>query len=177
MRNKLIGRWFPAVAIVALFLAPGAWSAQAPSRARTHNLRLDDITQSSDTQGRIITVAHVHGDLPGVLTVAVKTDADGHVRGGEWALDVSFIKFGAVDKDGDGDRIEGLEQRGVLKGDVRGGSATLTPDGRAAAFRNLQLELTGATLRYQHAQHGTGLLSLAGLTTPQHSHGTVSITF
>lgn len=181
MRKQSTGWPQLASAALCLALTPAAAVAQThphtQSQPRTHVLRLDGVTQSSDAQGRIITTAHVHGDLPGMLTVAVKADPDGHVRSGEWALDVSFIKFGAIDKDGDGDRIEGLEQRGVLKGDVLGGSAALAADGRAESLHNLHLDLTGATLQFQRAHHGTGSLSLSGMTTPQQSHGTVSITF
>jgi len=149
----------------------------AHAQPKTHSLRFSQPSVSTDDRGRVITVARVKGDIPGVLTVAVATDAQGHVTGGEWALDVSYVTFGAIDPDGDGDRIEGIAQKGVIKGNVRGGSATLDSQGHATSLKGVQLELTGATMRYSHIHQGTGTYTVSGLTSPAHARGTASLRF
>jgi len=158
-------------------LSPRLLAAHAQAPLRTHHLSLRGITASTDSQGRLIATGRTHGDLPGVLTLAVTLDREGHVLSGEWALDVSYIKFGAIDKDGDGDRAEGLVQLGMLKGTVLGGAATLNSDGRAISLSSLQLELNGATNQFHDTQRGKGRLSLAEITGPGAAHGTVSLTF
>ncbi len=179
LRQQCVSFWAVAsvLAGLALQLSPMVPAGHAQSALRTHHLSLHGVTASIDPQGRLIATGRTHGDLPGVLTLAVTLDRDGRVIGGEWALDISYIKFGAIDKDGDGDRAEGLVQLGMLKGTVLGGAAKLNSDGRAVSLSSLQLDLNGATNQFHNTQHGKGRLSLAEITGPGAAHGTVSLTF
>jgi hypothetical protein len=151
--------------------------AIAPKAQRTHRLLLDSPTTTIDDRGRYVIVSRVHGDIPGVLTVAVAVGPDGRVTGGEWALDNSYIWFGAIDKDGDGDRVEGLKQRGMIKGSVDGGAALLDPEGHARSLRGIRLTITGATMRYAKTTHGTGTFSVTGMTSARGAHSDATITF
>ncbi len=84
----------------ARLLASGAFaltltSAQvlhAQTNPTTHNLTLSNVAETIDADGRRVFVAKVAGDLPGILTLALRVGPNGAISGGEWAPNVSYIK-------------------------------------------------------------------------------------
>lgn len=149
----------------------------AQSAATTHNLQLSNITESVDSKGRILLTGTVKGDIQGVLTIALVVAPNGTVTGGEWALNVSFIKFGAPDKDGDGDESESLVQLGVIKGTLSGGAVGRKANGFATAVNGVDLKITGATLQYAHTTSGSGVFAGSSLDIQSASNATLSLTF
>ena len=150
---------------------------QAQSTPTTHTLTLNNATETIDAQNRRVFVASVQGDIPGTLTLALVVGADGVVKGGEWALTVSYIQFGPPDADGDGDRSESLVQRGVIKGAVSVGSSLLATDGRASNLSGILLSVTGGTLEFAGKTNGTGSLNGTSMNQQAASSGTLTINF
>jgi hypothetical protein len=151
-----------------------------PLRAQsttTHTLTLSNATEIIDAQNRLVIVATVQGDIPGILTLAVIVGPDGVVRGGEWALTVSYIQFGPPDTDGDGDASESLVQRGVIKGSVSVGSSFLAANGLASELSGIILNVTGATLEFVGKNSGTGTVTGRNMNQQAASSGTLTITF
>jgi hypothetical protein len=172
-------RW-PArhLALCALILALiPARALLAQSQPTTHNLTLANATESIDARGRIVLVANVQGDLPGVLTLALVVSPDGTVTGGEWALNVSYIQFGPPSSDGDGDASESLVQLGVIKGSVSGGSTGLASNGFATALTAIQLNVTGATVQFAGTTNGSGSVTGSSMDRQDTSSGSLTISF
>ncbi len=150
----------------------------AQSSPTTHNLTLSNVAETIDADGRRVFVAKVTGDLPGVLTLALRVGANGAISGGEWALTVSYIQFGPPDPDGDGDASESLVQRGVIKGSVNsGGSAVLVGNGLASDLSSVQLNVTGATVDFASTTSGSGSVLGSDLNQQAASSGYLTITF
>ena len=143
----------------------------------THNLTLSNLAETKDADGRQVIVAHVAGDLPGVLTLALVIGPGGIVTGGEWALNVSYIQFGPPDADGDGDPSESLVQRGVIKGAITGGSAVLNSMGMATDLSGIQMHITGATVEFAGTSTGTGSVLGSSINLQAASSGFLAITF
>jgi hypothetical protein len=168
--------WFLAVVGWALFLCISE-PLRAEPTPTTHTLILSNATETVDEQNRLVIVSNVQGDIPGVLTLALIVGPDGLVRGGEWALTVSYIQFGPPDSDGDGDLSESLVQRGVIKGAVSAGSSFLAANGLASELSGIVLNVTGATLEFTGKNSGTGTVTGRNLNQSAASSGTLTITF
>ncbi len=149
----------------------------AQSQPTVHKLQITNVTESVDTKGRVLLNGIVKGDLQGVLTLALVVAPNGTVTGGEWALNVSFIKFGAPDKDGDGDESESLVQLGTIKGVISAGAAGRKANGLATALNGVELKITGATLQYAKTTTGSGMFAGSSLDVQSASNGTFSLTF
>jgi len=154
--------------------AHASTSAQSPA---THNLTLANVVQSVDAHGRLVFVATVRGDLAGVLTLALVVGPNGVVKGGEWAFDASHTEIGAPSTDGDGDPVETFSQLGFLKGTVSGGSVGLEGDGLATDLSRIQLNLTGATVKFAGTKTGSGSVSGANMKLQKASNGFLTISF
>lgn len=166
------------LATFALALAlTSAGTLHAQTTPSTHNLSLSAVTQTTDANGRKVLVAHVSGDLPGILTLALVIGPSGVVTGGEWALNVSYIQFGPPDADGDGDPSESLVQRGVIKGAIMGGSAVLNSNGLATDLSGIQLQITGATVQFAATTSGSGSVLGSSINQQAASSGLLAITF
>ncbi len=155
-----------------LALQTAASRAQSPT---SHNLTLSNAVESIDSQGRLVLVVGVTGDLPGTLTVRMTISSSGIITGGEWALNVSYIEFGALSKDGDHE--ESLIQRGVLKGSIASGSAVLNGNGTLADFSNVRLVVTGATQQFATVRSGSGSIVGTQLDNSANSNGLLALTF
>jgi len=149
----------------------------AQTQPTTHTLTVANAKESIDAKGRIILVGNVKGDLPGVLTLALTVGPSGTITSGEWALNVSYIKFGAPEVNGDGDESESLVQLGVLKGTVAAGVAGRATNGLAIALNGLQLNVTGATVQFAKTTKGTGTFNGSSLNSQTASSASLSITF
>ncbi len=165
-----------ATSAMALALA-SAGSLYAQTNPTSHNLTLSNIAETIDAHGRRVFVAHVDGDLPGVFTLALQVGPTGAITGGEWALTVSYIKFGPPDPDGDGDASESLVQRGVIKGAVTGGLAVLSSDGLASDLSGIQLSVSGATVEFASTKTGSGNVLGSNMNQQAASSGNLTITF
>ena len=176
MRKRTLRRLLVAVCAFALAaLSPRVLPAQ--SQPTTHNLTLSNLAQSIDKTGRVVVTAQVTGDLPGTFTLALAMDGNGHVTGGEWALNVSYIELGPPASDGDGDPSESLVQRGVVKGSVSGGSAVLTSNGLLSDVVGAALNVTGATLQFAGSTSGSGTVNSSDMTDGNASSGSLTVTF
>ena len=155
------------------------WTARAQSLT-TYNVTLSHAETSTDANGRLVLTALVAGDLPGTLTLAMNVDANGAVTGGEWAITVSYTEVTHLEtpaEDGE-DHAESLVQKGMLKGDVAGGTLTLSPDGSLSSLNGIVLSITGGTLAYEGAStSGNGLIVGTSLSDRDASAGTGSIIF
>ena len=147
----------------------------AQSQPTTHNLSLTGVTESIDAKGRIILVGNIAGNLPGVLTLALTAGPDGMVTGGEWALNVSYVQFGAMSSDGDAS--ESLVQLGVIKGSIRTGAAVLATNHLATSLSGIQLNVTGATVRFANTTKGSGIFTGSRLDNHNAPIGTLTLTF
>ncbi len=171
LRARIVSKVAFAIAITS------AGSLHAQTTPTTHNLTLSNVAETKDADGRQVFVAHVAGDLPGILTLALRIGPGGIVLGGEWALDVSYIRFGPPDADGDGDPSESLVQRGVIKGAVTGGSAVLNAVGVATDLSGIQMNITGATVEFAGTSTGTGSVLGSSVNQQAASSGFLAITF
>ena len=160
-----------------VFLLCSSAPLQAQSTLIAHALTLNNATESIDAQNRRVIVANVQGDIPGTLTLALIVGSDGVVKGGEWALTVSYIQFGPPGADGDGDASESLVQRGVIKGAVSLRSSLLTADGLASNLSGVLLSVTGGTLEFAGKSTGTGTLNGSSMNRQAASSGTLTINF
>jgi hypothetical protein len=141
--------------------------------------------------GRVALTTQVSGDLRGPLTVAFHVGPDGQLAG-EWALAVSYVQD--VDasgnpvafephEDGDADAPEHhdhhevLIQRGVLKGEIAGGTMTLGDNGAIAAIDGVWLQITGGTQEFAAVTSGSGFLSLTSLQDGGAATGSLDLTF
>ncbi len=166
------------VTLFALLLClPSSLPLHAQSAPVTHNLQISNITESADSKGHVLLSGIVKGDLQGVLTIALVVAPNGTVTGGEWALNLSFIKFGAPDKDGDGDESESLVQLGMIKGMLSGGAVGRKANGFATAVNGVNLKISGGTLQYAHTTSGTGFFAGSSLDIQSASNATLSLTF
>ncbi len=163
-----------ALCTFALTLCP-ARSLVAQSKPATHHLTLSNATETTDSKGRIILVGNVAGDLPGVLTLALSVGSDGTVTGGEWALNVSYVQFGPMSSDGDAS--ESLVQLGVVKGSVHAGLASLAANHIATSLTGIQLDVTGATVKFATAAKGSGTFTGSRLDNRNAPIGSLTITF
>ena len=154
-----------------------AGSLHAQSNPTSHNLTLNNVTETVDANGRRIFVANVRGDLDGVLTLALVVGPNGVVSGGEWALNVSYILLGPASTDGDGDPIESLVQRGVIKGSVSGGSASVVGGGLASDIYGIRLNISGATVEFASITTGTGSVMGSNMNHQAVSNGYLTLTF
>jgi len=138
--------------------------------------------------GRVALTTQVSGDLRGPLTVAFHVGPDGQLAG-EWALAVSYVQD--VDasgnpvapephEDGDADapqHHEVLIQRGVLKGEIAGGTMTRGDNGAIAAIDGVWLQITGGTQEFAAVTSGSGFLSLTSLQDGGAATGSLDLTF
>lgn len=170
---------YPRLAAVALLALCLLWFPllHAQTAPTAHNLTLSNVTQSIDQNGRVVLLAKVTGDLQGVLTVAMSVSPSGAITSGDWALNVSYISYGAPILNGDGDPGETLVQLGVIKGTVDSGNVTVDENGLASAMASVQLTLTGATLHYAGVTSGSGTLNGSSLDANGLSAGSVALTF
>jgi len=128
--------------------------------------------------GRVALTTQISGDLKGPLTIAFRVGPDGQIAG-EWALAVSYVQDvdaagnpvafephedGDVDAAGQADHHEVLIQRGVLKGEIAGGTMTPGDNGAIAAIEGAWLQVTAGTQEFAAVTSGSGFLSL---TSPQ----------
>lgn len=173
--RKLRARLLASCAFALALSSAGSLRAQA--NPTSHKLTLGNVAETIDANGRRVFVANVGGDLPGVLTLALVVGPNGVVSGGEWALNVSYIKFGPPDGDGDGDPSESLVQRGVIKGSVSGGSAILDNGGLASDLNAIRLNISGATLEFASITAGTGSVLGSSMNQQAISNGFLTITF
>ncbi len=174
VKKNLRARLLETSALALVLISAGSLQAQTST---THNLTLSNVVETINADGRHVLVAHVAGDLPGILTLALVIGPNGIVTGGEWALDVSYIRFGPPDADGDGDPSESLVQRGVIKGAITGGSAVLNPRGSATDLSGIQLHITGATVEFAAINKGTGSVLGSSMNQQAASSGLLAITF
>ncbi len=123
----------------------------------------------------MILVGNITGDLPGVLTLALTVNPSGMVTSGEWALNVSYVQFGAISSDGDAS--ESLVQLGVLKGSVRTGVAGIAANHLATTLTGIQLDLTGATVQFARTTRGSGAFTATRLNLPNAPIGSLTLTF
>jgi hypothetical protein len=132
-----------------------------------------------DAKGRFIFVAMVRGDMAGVLTLAVSVDANGAVKDGEWAYNASQLVLGAPvnDKDNDGDSDQTLVRLGFLKGTVAGGHVVVDSEGHATELGNIQLNLTGATVKFAGINAGSGVVGGSNMQVQKTSSGFLTLTF
>ena len=176
MTNKKLRTWLLTCCALALALT-SAGPLRAQSNPTSHNLTLSDVTETLDTNGRRVFVAKVRGDLSGVLTLALMVGPNGVVSGGEWALNVSYILLGPPSTDGDGDPIESLVQRGVIKGSVSGGSASVVGSGLASDLNGIRLNISGATVEFASITTGTGSVLGSNMNQQAVSNGYLTLTF
>lgn len=174
-RNRhLFRRTLVASALVAFGMAWQAATIHAQSPT-THDLTLASSNETTDSQGRLVLVWNVKGDLPGTLTLRMTMSATGAITGGDWALDVSYIEFGPLSSDGDHE--ESLIQRGVLKGSIAGGAAVLNSTGTAVNLSGVQLVVTGATQQFSSVRSGSGSIVGSQLDNSANSNGLLALTF
>jgi hypothetical protein len=173
--RKLRARLLASCAFALALNSAGSLCAQA--NPTSHNLTLDNVAETIDANGRRVFVANVGGDLPGVLTLALVVGPGGVVSGGEWALNVSYIQLGPPEAGGDGDPSESLVQRGVIKGSVSGGSASLADSGLASDLNGIRLNISGATLEFASITTGTGSVLGSNMNRQAVSNGFLTINF
>lgn len=177
-----------ALAACVLAITLAAYSQTRAQAQSTYNVTLSRAEASTDAHGRTIVTMTTRGDLPGTMTLAIERRADGTVTGGEWALNVSYTQLTAPDghveaadiAGGDDETVphaEALVQKGVIKGQLVGGSVTLGADGALATFNDLVMSVTSGTLAFDRAASGNGVLSGASLSDRDASNGAVTITF
>lgn len=174
MTNKRMRTWLLACGALAL---NSAGPLRAQSKPTSHNLSLSNVSETLDTNGRRVFVAKVSGDLSGVLTLALVVGPNGAVSGGEWALNVSYVLLGPADTDGDGDPVESLVQRGVIKGSVSGGSASVVANGLASDINGIRLNISGATVEFASITTGTGSVLGSNMNQQVVSNGYLTLTF
>ncbi len=149
---------------------------RSQAQATTRNLVIAGATQSIDAGGRVVLVAKVHGDLSGVLTLALTVGPNGMVSGGEWALNLSYIKYGPR-VTSDGDPSEALVKMGALKGTVTGGSARMGTGGLVTDLNGVQLNLKHATMTFAGAAGGSGTIAATLLDQQTASSGYMTLNF
>ena len=177
LSQRLLLRVGTALGAVITFSSLAAPALTGQTGSVAHSLTLANAVETIDGTQRRVIVAHLAGDLPGVLTMALQVGTDGRVSGGEWALNVSYIRFGPPDKDGDGDASEYLVQRGVLKGTLHGGAGSLAGSDFLQTLDGVELDLTGATVEFAAVRNGHGTLTGRNLNQPGGSAGLLTLTF
>jgi hypothetical protein len=186
--SSLKKRTYFGIAISILFLVAASRSVSA--RSQNYNVNLSDIESSIDANGRTVVTMVTRGDLPGTLTLALNTAADGAVTGGEWALIVSYtavteadghLTIGPVDSGSDeagvADHTEAFVQKGVLKGQVGTGSITRNADGTLSSLSGMSLQVSGGTLDYDQTTTGVGNINGWNLADRNTSNGVLAIAF
>lgn len=149
---------------------------QSQAQTTTRNLVIAGATQSIDASGRVVLVSKVHGDLSGVLTLALTVGPNGAVSGGEWALNLSYIQYGpGVTRDGD--PAETLVKLGVLKGTVTGGSARMGTGGLVTDLNGVQLNLKQGTMTFAGTASGSGTIAATLLDQQTASSGYMTLNF
>jgi hypothetical protein len=149
----------------------------------TYNVTLSHAEAATDATGRLVITMMAKGDLSGVVTVALVRNAAGTVTGGEWAMNVSYTEAVPVDPatpvtpGGDNDGGERLVQKGTIKGEVQGGTLSLTSDGLLASLNDVVLSVNSGTLVYSAATSGNGLLTGSTLANRDASVGAISLIF
>jgi hypothetical protein len=179
-------RTAPALLLAAGALLIGIRAHAAAGNAVPHVMTAAGAATTILDDGRVALTTQLSGDLRGPLTIAFRVGPDGQLAG-EWALAVSYVQD--IDASGnpvapephdDGDvdepqHREVLVQRGVLKGEIAGGTMTLAADGSMATIDGAWLQITGGTQEFAAATSGSGFLSLTkqdGGTT-----GSLDLTF
>ncbi len=157
--------------------ATSGLSLQAQTKTATHILTIGNARETIDSKGRIVLVAQVAGDLPGILTLALNVSPSGVITSGEWALNVTYTKFSPAVAGGDGDPGEVLMHIGFVKGTVSTGIASVDHRGLATSFAGLHLNVTGTTGNVSGATQGSGSLVANSLDTPNASSGSLTISF
>lgn len=164
------------VFILVLFMT-GAIGHAHPSTSDSHTQDLSGVRVSTPADGRLVVNLEATGDLPGLLTLNLRVDGDGSLRG-DWAFVVRYVDNTDPETGEeppahghDGESHEGEEHphrdyvrivdRGTMAGTIDGATVTLGADGTltdlSAALTILQgsLEFEGAT--------GNGTATLASL--------------
>lgn len=156
-------------------------AAQQSPTSYSDNLGL--ASQSHDEQGRLVITMQTNGDLPGVLTLVVSTNPDGTIRGGEWALNVSYtapLNPGAApvpdSPDPDAAAGEQLIQRGVITGTIDGGSVSFNGDS-VTAVTGLLLSVGSGSLQFASVNAGSGQVDATSVADWTNSTGTASLYF
>jgi hypothetical protein len=70
-----------------------------------------------------------------------------------------------------------LIQRGVLKGEIAGGTMTRGDNGAIAAIDGVWLQITGGTQEFAAVTSGSGFLSLTSLLDGGAATGSLDLTF
>ena len=135
-----------------------------------HLMTAADAATTTLDDGRVALTTQLSGDLRGPLTIAVRVGPDGQLTG-EWALAVSYVQDVDAsgnpvapgpheDGAGEPEHREVFIQRGVLKGEIAGGTLTLAADGAIASIDGAWLQITGGTQEFAAVTSGSGFLSL-----------------
>ena len=167
----------------AALLAIGILPAAAQQGPAAYNDNLGLASQYYDNDGRLVITLQAKGDLPGVLTIVVLTNADGTIRSGEWALNVSYTAPlhpnappDPNSSDPDSAQGEQLVQRGTLTGTIEGGSVVL--NGSAVAGVNgLLLQVASGSMEFSAVNAGSGQVDATSVADSTNSTGTASLSF
>jgi len=170
-----------AFAILAVVFLVGAFVV-VNAQSANFDMKLSTPAVTVDENGRTIVTMMASGDLPGAFTLALNTNPDGTVSGGEWALIVSHTVViqdpGPVEPGGDPDgQREFLVQKGVLKGTVDSGTVHWNQDGSVTSITGVSLSVTGGTQEYEPATGGSGSANGYFLTDRDNADGTLALTF
>jgi hypothetical protein len=183
MKNPLA--WAPVCALglaAVLTIASPAVVAFAQAAPVTYNSTSGLATQYVDSQGHTVIVLQGIGDLPGVLTLVLTVASDGTVSG-EWAMNVSYsaplhpdAQPDPTATDADGAQGDQLIQKGMLKGKIVNGSATMA-NGQITALTSLQLNIVAGSIQFAGVTTGSGAVNATHLDDRTTSTAYVSLTF
>ena len=174
MKNRIWQTSLLALCALLFCVAPARSANKEEPTA--HVLTVSSVDQTIDRNGRKIFVAHLSGELPGILTMVLNVEPGGAVTGGEWALNVSYQVFGRPNPAGDGDASERLVQLGHFKGTVVSGTAAVLPN-RITTSASVQLMITGATVNFAGITSGSGSFIGADLNVSSISSGTFTLIY
>ena len=181
MPKVFVSPKYRALAVVAIFLMVAGFAFKVvKAQPANYDMKLSTPTVTVDENGRTIVTMMATGDLAGPLTMALTTNPDGMVSGGEWALIVSstVVTQGTPEPGGDPDgQSEGLVQKGVLKGNVGSGTIKWNENGSVASISGVSLNVTGGTFEYDGVSGGSGSTNGYNLTDRANSDGTLALTF
>ena len=172
-----------AVSIALAILLCVYTPARAQQATAVYKSSFSIAEQSVDPQGRTVIVMQGTGDLPGVLTLVLNVGADGAIRGGEWALNVSYTapshpeaQIDPTLQDPDSAQGETLVQKGVLSGSISGGSTTVA-NGVVSTIGSLQLVITHGTMQFAAVTQGSGSVTGTRIDQRANSSAFTSLTF
>ena len=170
-----------AIVITLVLVATFGTIRLVKAQPANYDVKLSTPQVSVDENGRTIITMMAHGDLQGAYTLALTTNPDGTVSGGEWALIVSYTQVvqGVPVPGGDEDgQQEFLVQKGVLKGSVgSGGTVKWNEAGGVSSVTGISLNVTGGTQDYDGVTGGGGNINGYNMTDRENSDGTLALVF